>query len=164
MSSTESVFHCRMCGHCCEGEGGIVLGPRDTERLCQGLKLNRDVFLKHYAVYRNGKQQVRTGTDGNCVFFQSGKGCSVHDLKPDVCRAWPFFRGNMADAESLYLAKTFCPGIREDASHAEFVAEGQCYLEANQLLATDPSCEGHALLPVEHSLSGNVRPEDVEKA
>lgn len=158
------MFHCQMCGHCCEGEGGIILGPQDTERLCQGLKLNQDEFLKRYAVYRNGKQQVRTGSDGNCIFFQSGRGCSVHAHKPDVCRAWPFFRGNMADAESLYLAKTFCPGIREDATHAEFVSEGKYYLEANQLFATDPSHEGHALLPVERSLLKDVLPEEVEKA
>ena len=59
-----------------------------------------------------------------------------------------FFRGNMADAESLHLAKAFCPGIRPDATHEEFVEEGQSYLEENGLVASDPEHEGHALLPV----------------
>ena len=58
------------------------------------------------------------------------------------------FRGNMADAESLHLAKAFCPGIRPDATHEEFVEEGQSYLEENGLVASDPEHEGHALLPV----------------
>lgn len=53
----------------------------------------------------------------------------------------------MADAESLHLAKAFCPGIRPDATHEEFVEEGQSYLEENGLVASDPEHEGHALLP-----------------
>ena len=42
----------------------------------------------------------------------------------------------------------FCPGIRPDATHEEFVEEGQSYLEENGLVASDPEHEGHALLPV----------------
>ena len=45
-------------------------------------------------------------------------------------------------------AKAFCPGIRPDATHEEFVEEGQSYLEENGLVASDPEHEGHALLPV----------------
>lgn len=153
MSTSRQVFDCQMCGQCCEGEGGIVLGPRDLERLCRGLGLEAQVFLTTWAVFRNGKNQVRTGEDGRCVFFQEGKGCSVHEHKPDVCRAWPFFRGNMIDAESLYLAKDYCPGIRSDTTHAEFVAEGRAYLAEHGLTSTDPRCEGHALLPTSFCMS-----------
>ena len=81
-------------------------------------------------------------------FFPGRTKLYIHAIKPDVCRAWPFFRGNMADAESLHLAKAFCPGIRPDATHEEFVEEGQSYLEENGLVASDPEHEGHALLPV----------------
>ncbi|MEG2140774.1 MAG: YkgJ family cysteine cluster protein [Bilophila sp.] len=153
MSSVKQVFDCQMCGQCCEGEGGIVLSPRDLQRLCQGLGLEQDAFLATYAVFRNGKNQVRTGEDGKCIFFREGTGCSVDVDKPDVCRAWPFFRGNMVDAESLYLAKDYCPGIRADATHAEFVAEGRAYLAEYGLEAADPRCEGHALLPASFCLS-----------
>lgn len=30
--STHTVFECRMCGHCCEGSGGIVVSPADVGR------------------------------------------------------------------------------------------------------------------------------------
>ena len=125
----KTVFDCQMCGQCCEGEGGIVLSPKDLKRLYEGLNLEKQAFLDAYGVFRNGKWQVRTGEDGNCIFFRAGQSCTVHAIKPDVCRACPFFRGNMADAESLHLAKAFCPGIRPDATHEEFVEEGQSYLE-----------------------------------
>lgn len=150
---TKPVFDCRMCGQCCEGEGGIILSLFDLQRLHEGLQLEKQAFLDNYAVYRNGKWQIKTGEDGNCIFFREGKGCSVHSIKPNVCRAWPFFRGNMADAESLYLAKDFCPGIRSDATHEEFVAEGEAYLRENDLIASDPDREGHALLPVSQTQS-----------
>lgn len=141
-----TVFACRRCGHCCEGEGGIVVGPRDLERICAFLQISPELFRERYGVIHNGKLKIRTGADGYCIFFREGEGCRVHEGKPDICRAWPFFRGNMVDAESLYLAKDFCPGIRPDATHAEFVAEGRRYLEENALEAHDPSCEANALL------------------
>ena len=84
------VFDCQMCGQCCEGEGGIILSPKDLKRLYEGLNLEKQAFLDAYGVFRNGKWQVRTGEDGNCIFFRAGQGCSVHVIKPDVCRAWPF--------------------------------------------------------------------------
>ncbi len=142
------VFECRMCGHCCEGEGGIVVSPKDLERICAHLALSSEEFIKQYAVVHNDKLKIRNGDDGRCIFFTLGKGCAVHEGKPDICRAWPYFRGNMLDSESLFLAKEFCPGIRSDASHAEFVCEGQKYLVANKLLASDPKTEAHALLPI----------------
>ena len=150
---TKTVFDCRMCGHCCEGEGGIVISPKDLTRLHEGMNLGQQAFLDTYAILRNGKWQVKTGEDGNCIFFRAGQGCSVHAIKPDVCRAWPFFRGNMVDTESLHLAKEFCPGIRPDATHAEFVTEGNAYLRNNSLIASDPVSEGHALLPASQTNS-----------
>lgn len=144
---TAPVFRCRMCGRCCEGEGGIVLGPRDMRRLCARLGMDETTFMARYGVVRNGKNTIRAGGDGRCVFFEEGKGCSVHDGKPDVCRAWPFFRGNMVDPESLHMAKDYCPGIRAEADHAVFVAEGSRYLRAHALEAVDPVREARALLP-----------------
>ena len=35
----ESVFNCRMCGHCCEGRGGIVVSPTDMVRLAAHMQL-----------------------------------------------------------------------------------------------------------------------------
>ena len=93
----KTVFDCQMCGQCCEGEGGIVLSPKDLKRLYEGLNLEKQAFLDAYGVFRNRKWQVRTGEDGNCTFFRAGQSCTVHAIKPDVCRAWPFFRGNVAE-------------------------------------------------------------------
>lgn len=146
--SSSSVFNCRQCGQCCMGEGGIVLGQTDIMRLSQRFSMNETTFLEVYAVPKHGKYTIRSGPDGNCVFFRRASGCTVHQDKPLVCRAWPFFRGNMVDKESFTLAKDFCTGIRPDASHAEFVTEGLRYLAENSLSASDNSSEPTALTGV----------------
>ena len=142
----ESVFDCKMCGHCCEGSGGIILSPSDLARLSTHLGMEADAVSQHYAERVNGKLKIRNGDDGRCIFFREGRGCGVHAAKPSVCRAWPFFRGNIEDPSSLALAKEYCPGIRPDASHAEFAREGLDTLRREGLLAQDASCEANALI------------------
>ncbi len=144
-----SVFDCRMCGGCCEGKGGIVVSPTDLKRICLHLDVDADTFEQRYGCIQNGKLKVRTGDDGFCIFFVQGAGCAVHIAKPDICRAWPFFRGNMIDNESFFLAKDYCAGIRPDSTHAEFVAEGLLYLQENSLQAQNTKTEAHALFPLD---------------
>ena len=72
--------------------------------------------------------------------------CQVHAGKPDICRAWPFFRGNLVDAESFAMARSFCPGINSQISHEEFVRAGLTYLRKENLLAHDASHEANALI------------------
>ena len=140
------VFTCRQCGQCCRGEGGIVLDQIDRQRLCTRFGMDEQAFLNLYAELRNGKTSLRTGPDGNCVFFHHAQGCTVHADKPHVCQAWPFFRGNMVDAESLAMAKDFCSGIRPDATHADFVAEGRRYLEQHRLARAGATDDPTALM------------------
>ncbi len=144
-----AVFDCKMCGQCCEGQGGIVVSPSDLERICSHLLLDAQEFLAQYGHMHNGKLKVRSGDDGFCIFFKQGEGCAVHVAKPNICRAWPFFRGNMLDDESFFLAKDYCAGIRADSTHMEFVEEGISYLQENALEANDATTEAHALLSVE---------------
>ncbi len=140
-----NVFECRMCGECCSGAGGIVVSPSDLERICVHLGLEPDEFSERYGDMRNGKLTIATGQDGKCIFFTAGQGCSVHVAKPDICRAWPFFRGNLVDPVSLSMAKDFCPGIDPGCTFDEFVRQGRQYLEENELGATDKSKEANAL-------------------
>ncbi len=144
--SEADVFDCRMCGHCCLGEGGIVVSPKDLVRIAEHLSLTPEEFAARHGMWKDGKLFIRVGDDGYCTFFVQGSGCGVHVAKPDICRAWPFFRGNVVDADSLELAKEFCPGIRHDVAHAEFARQGRAYLTENNLLASDPKTEARALI------------------
>lgn len=140
------VFQCQMCGHCCEGKGGIVASPSDLARLGEHLRLDRAEVVRLFCETSGGKCKIRCGDDGRCAFFRQGSGCAVHAAKPAVCRAWPFFRGNIQDSASLEMAKAFCPGIRRDVSHKDFARAGLDYLRRNGLVASDPTCEANALI------------------
>ncbi len=142
----ETFFSCRRCGHCCSGRGGIVLSPGDTARLCAQLGLEEADFLARYAEMRNAKPTLISGQDGCCIFYAPDCGCAVHQARPDVCRAWPFFRGNLVDAASFAMAKEDCPGIRADAAHADFARAGYDWLSAQGILAHDPRVDARALI------------------
>ena len=128
------AFECRMCGQCCQGQGGIVLSGKDLHRLALGLNMASQDVLAAYTVFEHQKPVLTSQADGTCIFFHPSQGCTVHAHKPDVCRAWPFFRGNLEDAFSWRMAQESCPGINPDVSHSEFVRQGLVYLQEQGLI------------------------------
>lgn len=131
---SETSFNCQRCGHCCQGEGGIVMTARDRERLARHLNLAIPEMLSACAECIGGKVRLRVGDDGYCVFFRQGLGCGVHQGRPDICRAWPYFRGNLVDASSWEMIQTDCPGVNAEAGHELFVREGVEYLREHGLV------------------------------
>ncbi len=137
MEATQTAFECRRCGHCCQGEGGIVLTSRDQERLALHLGLEPVDFLARHTCRKGERVHLGVREDGLCVFFQDG--CGVHPARPDICRAWPFFRGNLVDASSWEMALEYCPGINPGVSHEDFVRQGLECLRAQGVGVTgDP--------------------------
>ncbi len=110
-----------------------MLAPEDIDRLCRHLGLPKERFLAESAENASGKYRLKSRPDGYCVFFVEGHGCGVHPARPDICRAWPFFRGNLIDAVSWEMAQDFCPGINGNVSHAQFVRQGLAYLREHGL-------------------------------
>lgn len=153
----EPVFECKQCGHCCQGRGGIVLARRDLERLATYLDMSQDSIASRYAEKHGGKIKLRPGPDGFCIFFSQDSGCRVHQAKPDVCRAWPFFRGNLEDPVSLELAKDYCPGIRKDAAFSQFSSQGLAWLASKNLLADDEDQDAPNALKVTSLLAAGQR-------
>ena len=138
-------FDCRRCGQCCRGSGGIVTSDGDLQRLCRHLHLSPAAFEKAWGERHGNKLHIRAGENGFCVFFREGRGCAVHEAKPDICRAWPYFRGNLLDEGSLELSNQFCPGIPASLSHADFVRQGLACLEREGLVGSAGADEANAL-------------------
>lgn len=138
-------FDCRRCGHCCQGKGGIVVSHGDLKRLCAFMRIAPEEFERAFGERRGGKLHIRPGEDAVCIFFRQNEGCAVHEAKPDICRAWPYFRGNLVDAESFELSKDFCPGIPPSLPHADFVRQGLIRLEEENLTGAAGPDEANAL-------------------
>ncbi|MFW5838022.1 MAG: YkgJ family cysteine cluster protein [Desulfovibrionaceae bacterium] len=140
-------FACQMCGVCCQGEGGIVVSSRDADRLSAHLGMSVQDMAARYLTAQGHKLRLVSGEDGACVFYEQGRGCSVHPGRPDICRAWPFFRGNMLDGESFLMAREDCPGIDPEADHGAFVQQGAAYLIREELWGYGDPEAPNALFP-----------------
>ena len=134
----QKAFDCKMCGHCCEGRGGIVLAAKDRVRLAAYLGMTEESMLARFAETVSGRVRLVAGDDNFCIFYADGAGCTVHEGRPDICRAWPFFRGNLLDAGSWEMVQTDCPGINAQAGHDEFRRQGVAYVRALRVDESDP--------------------------
>ena len=105
-------------------------------------------LLSAFVRLENGKPGLKSGPDGYCVFFRPGRGCCVHQARPDICRAWPFFRGNLADGVSYALAAGGCPGINRAAGYEEFRRQGLRYLREHGLAAAKNAADAPNALKV----------------
>lgn len=133
---TLTAFECKMCGHCCHGKGGIVMTEKDQKRLAEHLNISVKDFIAQYTEVRGNKLHLIVGEDEYCIFFKEG--CGVHPGRPDICRAWPYFRGNLIDEMSWEMIQEYCPGVNPEAGHEEFVKQGKQYLRNEDLLRYDP--------------------------
>lgn len=84
-----------------EGRGfsEIILTPADYSRLASAGKL-------HLAEKAGTHYRMRLTEDGTCSAFKDGR-CSIHQVKPTVCRAFPFY----VDMFVGLCAVTTCPGF-----------------------------------------------------
>ncbi len=147
-------FDCKRCGICCSGENGIVVDDiKDLPRLLEYFNCSIEELDRKHAKIHNNKRVLRSGSDKNCLFFLENKGCTIHVARPDICRAWPYFRGNMVDKISFEMAKEDCKGIIRNASHASFQKEGIKYLKEHNLIKPNDckSC-ANALIYTENEL------------
>ncbi|RJU91676.1 MAG: YkgJ family cysteine cluster protein [Candidatus Poseidoniales archaeon] len=113
-------FACQsQCGRCCDEPGGIVyLSPDDARRIAdhEGLEvpewLNRDARTTYDGRYVLKSRE----SDGVCIHLDENKQCDIYSVRPQQCKAFPWWGENLADKRSWSQTKERCPGIdAEDA-------------------------------------------------
>ncbi|MEZ4524987.1 MAG: YkgJ family cysteine cluster protein [Desulfobacterales bacterium] len=50
---------------------------------------------------------------GYCVFWKE-KICTIHPVKPRMCKAWPFIQSVLTDVNNWRMMAGSCPGMRTD--------------------------------------------------
>ena len=53
---------------------------------------------------------VKTSDSGYCVFWNEV--CTIHRVKPRMCRIWPFIESILVDAANWDAIQSVCPGVR----------------------------------------------------
>ncbi len=108
----EEVFTCRMCGDCCRGYGGTYLAPEDIAAIAAHVGRSREGFLASCCRVSGGRHVLGQAESGYCLFWDGL--CTIHAVKPAMCRTWPFIRSVLVDVGNWHSMATCCPGMRTD--------------------------------------------------
>jgi Fe-S-cluster containining protein len=106
------LFECKKCGDCCKGYGGTFVSPDDIKAIANFIGQNPNDFVGRYC-QMSGDLPVLLQDDNEYCVFWDGQ-CTIHPVKPRMCRAWPFIEGVLADVANWHIMAQFCPGIRTD--------------------------------------------------
>jgi Fe-S-cluster containining protein len=108
----EDLFECRRCGDCCKGFGGTYLTGKDIEAISRYIGSKPEKFVVRYCSLSGTKLVLAQRSDGYCIFWD--KICTIHPVKPRMCRKWPFIESILVDAENWLIMADSCPGIHTD--------------------------------------------------
>ncbi len=105
------AFECTRCGKCCTGAPGYVWVTDEelatiAKFLGQPLNEVRDLYSRR----ASGRRSLRERPNGDCVFWDHRKGCTIYSVRPPQCRTWPFWESNVATPEDWEHTCQVCPG------------------------------------------------------
>ena len=106
------IFECQQCGDCCKGYGGTFVTEQELEAIAGYINIDPVSFVEKYCQMSGEKPVLAQGKDGYCIFWD--KLCTIHPVKPRMCRAWPFLKSVLVDINNWDIMAGLCPGIRTD--------------------------------------------------
>ena len=118
----EELFECRQCGECCKGYGGTYVSAEDTVLISRFIGEDPAGFVDKYCRMSGSRPVLAQAEDGYCVFCADGA-CTIHPVKPVMCRAWPFINSVLVDVGNWHAMAGACPGMRTDLDD-EVIREG----------------------------------------
>lgn len=89
---------CKGCSACCQGMGeSIVLDPYDVFRLTTGLQVSFEELLGDKVELNVFDGMIlphlkMAGEQETCAFLDGNGRCSVHSIRPGICRLFPLGR------------------------------------------------------------------------
>ncbi len=119
--TVDDIFQCKMCGQCCIGFGGTYVTPEDIVRISTYIQADPDRFIPRYCDMTGAGPVLTQGSDERCIFFDEEKQCTVHPVKPRMCRAWPFLKTVVTHPENWDAMASACSGMVPSVPHADLV-------------------------------------------
>jgi hypothetical protein len=108
----DDLFRCTLCGDCCRGYGGTYVSREDIAAIARFLAIDPSVFIDRFCRMSGGRYLLAQRADGYCIFWDTV--CTLHPVKPRMCRQWPFIESVVRDAFNWKIMAAACPGMRTD--------------------------------------------------
>jgi len=115
----DALFTCTQCGDCCKGYGGTYLSSMDIESIARYLGITADQFVANYTSVSGNRRLICQGDNGYCIFWDQI--CTIHSVKPKMCRQWPYIRSILIDVGNWRAMAASCPGMKADASEDDIL-------------------------------------------
>lgn len=106
------LFTCKKCGECCKGYGGTFVTPEEIKAIGDYKRLDAGRFVAEFCRMSGDRPVLGQGRNGYCVFWDGL--CTIHPVKPRMCKAWPFIKSVLVDIHNWRVMAALCPGIRID--------------------------------------------------
>lgn len=106
-------FECTGCGDCCKTHGDyayVYLTHKNVDEISAQLGQQRIDFLNAHCANDEYGNVYLTMIKGHCNFLKDDK-CVVYDVRPDQCRAWPFWTENLTAESWNGEVQECCEGI-----------------------------------------------------
>lgn len=104
-------FECTRCGNCCTGTPGYVwVTDAELEALAAATAMPLAEFTAVYSRPVGRRRSLRERPNGECVFWDGDRGCTVYADRPAQCRTWPFWESNVESPEAWEKMRGGCPG------------------------------------------------------
>jgi Fe-S-cluster containining protein len=104
-------FTCTRCGNCCTGAPGYVwVNDAEVQALAAYRQEAPGEFLNLYTRRVGSKRTLREKANGDCIFYEADKGCTVYPVRPRQCQTWPFWESNLRSPKAWQRTCEVCPG------------------------------------------------------
>lgn len=124
-------FGCTQCGQCCTGSPGYVwITKEEVEKAAEFLKITPELFMRRYT-RRVGPRIALTELakkNYDCVFLKDNR-CTIYSVRPEQCRKFPWWPGNLKSRRSWEETAKRCEGINHENAPTVTLEEIQKALE-----------------------------------
>lgn len=118
--TADALFECGKCGDCCRGFGGTYVTRMDIDNIAAYTCISLKIILEKYCERSGSRIVLGRKEDGYCIFWDGL--CTIHPVKPRMCRAWPFIENVLRAPENWRVMAEACPGIRPDFPESAVVS------------------------------------------
>lgn len=107
-------FECTACGKCCKRTGIVAFTEADIQRISAWMGVEPEAFKAQYLSFDDGEWVVDVESHTKpCRFLDARDQCTIHEVKPEQCKTYPFWPELLEDAGAWYRERLDCEGIEQ---------------------------------------------------
>jgi Fe-S-cluster containining protein len=107
-------FECSRCALCCgdtkNRKRSILLLDIESGRISQKTSKTPDEFAEEVEGFEPYVYRMKKTSDGRCVFLKNNL-CSIYEIRPLICRFYPFQLRSIGANKYVFECTDECPGI-----------------------------------------------------